>query len=39
MISGIVNMDFEPVIPLSICGSDSKVHIQEAITSGRIRQR
>ncbi len=31
MISGIVNADFEPVIPLSICGSDGKVYTQDAI--------
>jgi clan AA aspartic protease len=31
MIVGIVNADFEPIIPLSICGSDGKVYTQEAI--------
>jgi clan AA aspartic protease len=31
MITGIVNVDFEPIIPLSICGSDGKVYHQEAI--------
>ncbi len=31
MITGIVNADFEPIIPLSICGSDGKVYTQEAI--------
>jgi predicted aspartyl protease len=31
MITGIVNADFEPIIPLSICGSDGKVYAQEAI--------
>jgi clan AA aspartic protease len=31
MIAGIVNADFEPIIPLSICGSDGKVHTQDAI--------
>jgi clan AA aspartic protease len=31
MIFGIVNADFEPIIPLSICGSDGKVYTQEAI--------
>lgn len=31
MINGIVNADFEPIIPLSICGSDGKVHTQDAI--------
>ena len=31
MITGIVNVDFEPIIPLSICGSDGKVCTQDAI--------
>jgi clan AA aspartic protease len=31
MITGIVNPDFEPIIPLSICGSDGKVYVQDAI--------
>jgi clan AA aspartic protease len=31
MIIGIVNADFEPIIPLSICGSNGKVYPQEAI--------
>jgi clan AA aspartic protease len=31
MITGIVNVDFEPIIPLSICGSDGKVYVQDAI--------
>jgi clan AA aspartic protease len=31
MITGIVNADFESIIPLSICGSDGKVYTQEAI--------
>jgi clan AA aspartic protease len=31
MITGIVNTDFEPIIPLSICGSDGKVYTQDAI--------
>jgi hypothetical protein len=31
MITGIVNADFEPIIPLSIRGSDGKVYAQEAI--------
>jgi clan AA aspartic protease len=31
MIIGIVNADFEPIIPLSICGSDGKICTQEAI--------
>jgi clan AA aspartic protease len=31
MITGIVNVDFEPIVPLSICGSDGKVYTQDAI--------
>jgi clan AA aspartic protease len=31
MITGIVNPDFEPIIPLSICGADGKVYTQDAI--------
>ena len=31
MITGIVNPDFEPIIPLSICGSDGKAYTQDAI--------
>jgi clan AA aspartic protease len=31
MITGIVNADFEPIISLSICGSDGKVYTQKAI--------
>ena len=31
MITGIVNPEFEPIIPLSICGSDGKVYTQDAI--------
>jgi predicted aspartyl protease len=31
MITGIVNAAFEPIIPLSICGSDGKVYTQQAI--------
>jgi clan AA aspartic protease len=31
MITGVVNADFEPIIPLSICGSDGKVYPQDAI--------
>jgi clan AA aspartic protease len=31
MITGIVNADFEPIIPLSVCGSDGKVYTQDAI--------
>ena len=30
MISGIVR-DFEPIIPLSVCSSDSKIYTQNAI--------
>lgn len=31
MITGIVNADFEAIIPLSLCGSDGKVYNQDAI--------
>jgi clan AA aspartic protease len=31
MITGIVNADFEPIIPLSVCGSDGKAYTQDAI--------
>ena len=31
MITGIVNADFEPIIPLSVYGSDGKVYTQDAI--------
>ena len=31
MIAGIVNAEFEPIILLSVCGSDGKVYTQEAI--------
>jgi predicted aspartyl protease len=31
MIAGIVNAEFEPIISLSICGSDGKVYLQDAI--------
>jgi clan AA aspartic protease len=31
MIDGIVNADFEPIISLSVCGSDGKIYIQDAI--------
>lgn len=31
MITGIVNADFEPIIPLSVCGSDGKIYTQDAI--------
>jgi clan AA aspartic protease len=31
MITGIVNADFEPIIPLSVCDSDGKVYTQDAI--------
>lgn len=31
MITGIVNGDFEAMLSLSICGSDGKVYIQDAI--------
>jgi clan AA aspartic protease len=31
MITGIVNADFEPLISLSICDADGKIHTHEAI--------
>jgi clan AA aspartic protease len=31
MIAGIVNADFEPIIPLSVCGFDGEVYAQDAI--------
>ena len=31
MITGIVNADFEPFIPLSVCSSDGKIYTQDAI--------
>jgi len=31
MITGIVNVDFEPIIPLSVCSSDGKIYTQDAI--------
>jgi clan AA aspartic protease len=31
MIAEIVNAAFEPIIPLSVCGADGKVHKREAI--------
>ena len=31
MIDGFVNADFEPIIQLSICGSDGDVYTQDAI--------
>ena len=31
MITGIVNADFEPIIPLSVCGCDGKTYPQDAI--------
>ena len=31
MITGIVNADFEPIIPLSVCGVDGKIYTQDAI--------
>jgi hypothetical protein len=31
MITGIVNADFEPIIPLSVCSSDGKIYTQDAI--------
>ncbi len=31
MITGIVNTEFEAIIPLSVCGSDGKIYTQDAI--------
>jgi clan AA aspartic protease len=31
MIIGMVNADFEPIIPLSVCDSDGKIYTQDAI--------
>ncbi|MDH6099301.1 clan AA aspartic protease [Anabaenopsis sp. FSS-46] len=31
MITGIVNTEFEPIIPLSVCGSDGRIYTQDAI--------
>ncbi len=31
MITGIVNRDFEPIIPLSVYGADGKTYIKNAI--------
>lgn len=31
MITGIVNADFEPIISLTVCGSDGKFYAQDAI--------
>jgi predicted aspartyl protease len=31
MIAGVVNVEFEPIIPLSIRHADSKVFMQDAI--------
>lgn len=31
MITGIVNAEFEPIIPISICDSDGNVYTQNAI--------
>ncbi|MBN3923935.1 clan AA aspartic protease [Nostoc sp. NMS4] len=31
MIAGIVNADLEPIIPVSVCGSDGKIYTQDAI--------
>lgn len=31
MITGSVNADFEPIIPLLVCGSDGKIYEQYAI--------
>lgn len=31
MITGIVNADFEPIVPLAICSFDGQIYQQEAI--------
>jgi predicted aspartyl protease len=31
MITGIVNAEFEPIIPLSIRGADGKIYTEDAI--------
>jgi predicted aspartyl protease len=31
MITGIFNAEFEPIIPLSVCGYDGKIYPQNAI--------
>jgi predicted aspartyl protease len=31
MMTGIVNGEFEPIIPLSVCDSDGKIYTQDAI--------
>jgi clan AA aspartic protease len=31
MITGIVNADFETIIPLSVCSSDEKIYTQDVI--------
>lgn len=31
MITGIVNADFEPIIPLSVFGFDGKIYTQDAV--------
>jgi len=31
MMTGIVNAEFEPIIPLSVCDSDGKIYTQDAI--------
>lgn len=33
MITGMVNADFEPIIPLSVCGVDRKVYTQDTIVN------
>jgi hypothetical protein len=39
MITGIVNEEFEPIIPLLVCGSDSRIYAQDAILdTGFIRE-
>jgi clan AA aspartic protease len=31
MISGSVNVEFEPIVPLSVCASSGQIHTQDAI--------
>ncbi len=31
MITGMINADFEPIIPLSVCSSDGKIYTQDVI--------
>ncbi|MBW4581091.1 MAG: clan AA aspartic protease [Tildeniella nuda ZEHNDER 1965/U140] len=31
MISGSVNVEFEPIVPLSVCAANGQIHTQDAI--------